>query len=141
RPVRHAALEDRRAPVADVLLPGRAPAAVPAGGDERAHHVVAHGDAVDAGPDRLDDAGALVPAHDGHAALDVADAQVLVGVAQARRGEADQDLALPRIVELELRDLPWLVEPGQDRCLGLHVRPLLSCDGVTAHRTRAAAAV
>jgi hypothetical protein len=50
------------APVAQVLVAGRAVPADPAGGDERADHVVADVDAGHAGPDRLDHAGPLVAA-------------------------------------------------------------------------------
>ena len=94
RPVGHAALEDRGAEVAQVLLAGRAPAAEPAGRDERAHDVVARLDPAHARPDLLDDAGALMAADEREAGNDVAVAEVLVGVAQPGRDIADEHLTL-----------------------------------------------
>src|SRR5262249_39714720 len=76
------------AQVAEVLVPGRAEAAVPAGRDEGADHVVARLHAGDAGTDLLDHAGALVAAHVREAGLDVARLDVLVRVAEAGRLEA-----------------------------------------------------
>ena len=53
------------------------------------------------GAHRLDDAGALVPQHDRPRPLPVAVAHVEVGVADARRGHPHEDLAGPRIVEVQ----------------------------------------
>ena len=125
RAVGQAALEDRRAEVADVRMPRRAPAAVPADGQERGDDVVALGHARDARADLLDHARALVAADDREARDDVAVAQVLVGVAEARRLPADQDLALFGLVEIELHDLPVATRIPQHRCLGLHEALLL----------------
>ena len=52
---------------------------------------------------------------DGH----VAGEQVLVGVAHARGGELDEDLALLGRVELNGLDAPRLTVP-QNGCFGLH---------------------
>ena len=99
------ALEDRGAHVADRLLAARAVAAVAAVGDERADDVVAGLDPGDARADLLDDARALVAEHHRQPGLEVAVGDVHVGVAQARVGVADQDLALLGPVEVELLDL------------------------------------
>src|SRR3954451_5128716 len=119
-PVGQAAVEDRRAEVADVGVPRRAEAAVPAHGQERRDHVVALLDARHARADLLDDAGALVAADDREARHDVAVAQVLIGVTQARGHPADQHLPLFGLVEVELRDLPIAAFAPQHGCPGLH---------------------
>ena len=62
---------------------------------------------------------------------DVAVAQVLVGVAQARGHPADQHLALLGLVEIELGDLPVATGLPQHRCPGLH-EALSSCDADVA---------
>ena len=120
RAVGQAAVEDRRAVVADVRVPGGAPAAVAAYGQERGDDVVALLDAAHAGPALLDHPGALMAADDREAGDDVTVAQVLVGVAEPGRHPSDQHLVGLGLVELELGDLP--VGPGfpQHRCLGLH---------------------
>ena len=87
--------------------------------------MIALGDARDARADLLDDARALVAADDREARHDVAVAQVLVGVAEARRLPADQDLALFRLVEIEVDDLPVATRLPQHRCPGLHEALLL----------------
>ena len=83
-------------------------------------------DAADARAALLDDPGALVAADDREARDDVAVAQVLVGVAQARGHPADQHLVGLGLVELELGDLPVGAGLPQHRCLGLHEAPPLS---------------
>ena len=88
--------------------------------------MVAHLDAGDARPDLLDDPRALVAEHHRQPGLEVAVRDVHVGVAQARVGVADQDLALLRLVEVELLDLDPLAGLDDDRCLGLHAA---SCAG------------
>src|SRR5580700_3838384 len=82
--------------------------------------MVAHLEPGDALADGLDDTRALVAAHDRHAGDEVAGADVLVGVAQARGDEPDEDLSDLRRIELELGDLPVLTSSAHDRCLGLH---------------------
>ena len=71
--------------------------------------------------------GALVAADDREARDDVAVAQVLVGVAQARGHPADQYLPLLGLVEIELGDLPIATGLPQHGCPGLHEAPP-SCD-------------
>ena len=88
------ALEDGGAHVADRLLAARAVAAGAAVRDERADHVVAGLHPGHAGPDLLDDAGALVPEHHRQPGLEVAVRDVHVGVAQPGVGVPDQHLAL-----------------------------------------------
>src|SRR5581483_6902293 len=123
RPVGHAALEDGGAEVAEVLLAGGAPAAEAAGGDERAHHVVAGLDPADARPDLLDDAGTLVAPDEGEAGNDVAVAEVLVGVAEAGGDVADEDLTLLRRIEVKFDDFPVLPEFPENGGLRLHPLP------------------
>ena len=106
-----------QAAVAQVLVAGRAVAALAARRDVRGNHVVAGLDAGDAGADLLDDPGPLVSAHQREA--DVAPAlaaDVFVGVAEPRRLVADQHLVLLWRVEVELGDLPvgaGLVQHGR----------------------------
>src|SRR5581483_2725537 len=123
RLVGHAALENRGAEVAQVLLAGGAPAAESARRDERAHHVVARLHPAHAGADLLDDAGALVPPDDREAGDDVAVAEVLVGVAEPGSDVADEDLAVLRRVEVEFDDLPVLSELPENGGLRLHPLP------------------
>src|SRR5262249_14549839 len=85
---------DEGAVVAQVLQAGHARVASAAGGDEREDDVVAHGESVDTGADRVDDAGALVAADDGVGdAGEVAGDEVLVGVAEPAGGQPHADLA------------------------------------------------
>src|SRR2546423_919206 len=107
--------------VAEVLVPGRAVPAGAADRDERAHHVVARGGPGDAGPGRLHHAGALVAAHHRQPRGGVPGAQVLVRVAHARGGEPDADLAGPRLVQLQLGNLPRLAGFPDHRCPRPHV--------------------
>ena len=120
RPVRQAVVHEQRAHVTQVGHAAGAEPAVPAGRQERADHVVAGLEPDHPGADLLDDPGALVPAHDRVADRDVAGAQVVIGVAQARRHEPDQHLALLGRVELQLDDLPVLAHVPEHRCPGLH---------------------
>ena len=111
------ALEDGRAHVADRLLAARAVAAGAAVRDERADDVVADLDPRDARADLLDDPGALVAEHHRQPGLEVAVRDVHVGVAQAGVRVADQHLALPGPVEVELLDLDRLAGLVHDCCL------------------------
>ena len=118
-------LEDRRAHVADRLLPGGAPAAGAAVRDERADDVVTGGDPGDARADLLDDPRALVAEHHRQPRREVTVHDVQVGVAQPRMGVADQHLPRLGAVEVELLDLDRLARLDDDRGLGLHRRPPL----------------
>ena len=74
----------------------------------------------DAFADFLDDARALVAAHNREPGHDVTVPEVLVRVAQASRHEADQHLAGLGRVQVELGYLEVLASSAQDRGLGLH---------------------
>src|SRR6202035_2064806 len=71
------------------------------------------------GTDFFDPAGALMAADDGKGDGHVAGEQVLVGVAHARGGKLDENLALLGRVELNGLDAPRLAVP-QNGCFGLH---------------------
>src|SRR6266480_4072257 len=116
------ALEDRRAHVADRLAAGGAVAADAAVRDEREDHVVTRLHAGHARPDLLDDPGAFVAEHHGQPRREVAVRDVDVGVAQARVGVADQNLAVLRAVQVELFDLDALAGFVYDSGLSLHRR-------------------
>ncbi len=118
---RQVPLEDRRAHVADRLLPGRAPPARAAVGDERAHDVIAGLHAGDARADFLDDAGAFVAEHHRQPRLEVAVRDVDVGVTKTGMGVTDEDLTGLRPVEVELLDLDRLARLVDNCGFGLHV--------------------
>src|SRR6185437_12891319 len=109
------------APVAQVLPPGRAVPADPAGGDKRADHVVADLDPGHVRADRLDHAGALVPADHGQPPGRVAGLEVLVRMTHPRDLEGDSDFPGLRLVELKLGDIPRLAWFPDDRCLSAHI--------------------
>ena len=71
-------------------------------------------------PDLLDDPGAFVAEHHGQPRRQVAVRDVDIGVAQARVGVADQNLAVLRAVQVELFDLDALAGFVYDSRLGLH---------------------
>ena len=119
RSVELLARHEDAADVAEVRVTRGARGALPAGGDEAQHHVVAGGQAGDAGTHFLDHPGALVSADDGEGHGHVAGEQVLVGMAHARCRQLDEDLALLRRVELDGLDAPRLTVP-QNSCFGLH---------------------
>ena len=73
-------------------------------GSEAEHHVVALGQALDAGADRLHDAGALVAEHEGQRHLQPAGGHAEVGVADPRSAQGDPHLALAGIAQLHLLD-------------------------------------
>ena len=81
--------------------------------------MVAHLHPGDAGADGLDDAGALVPP-DQRQAGGAAGADVLVGMAQARRLHLDQHLVRLGLVEVQFGDLPGLTALAEDRRQRLH---------------------
>ena len=75
------------------------------------------------GPDLLDDSRALVPEHGRHRSRVNASRRVQIGVADTARSHADEELPLPRRIELELLDherSAVLVEDGR-----LHEAPML----------------
>jgi hypothetical protein len=95
--------------------------------------VVAHGQRLDVRPDLHHDAGTLVAPDGGKQRLhaehsedlgrraDVSVAQVLVGVAHARIGHLHPHLVRMGLVDIELLDLPRLVEAGTDYGTDLHL--------------------
>jgi len=90
--------------------------------DERQDHVVTGLHARHARPDLLDDPRALVAEHHRQPRREIAVRDVDVGVAQARVGVADEDLAFPRPVQVQLLDLDALAGLVDDSGLGLHRR-------------------
>src|ERR687897_176550 len=107
--------------LAEVAPPRRAGRAAPAGGHEAERHMVAGGHVRDALPHRLDHAGALVAEHHRHAAgAEVAVGEVQVGVADAGGGDAHEQLAGARRVELELLHGERLVVRVQHGGADLH---------------------
>jgi hypothetical protein len=85
---------------AHVLVPGGAGPAGPACGDVGTDDPVAHRDPAHGRADRLHDARALVAADDREPHRGVALRDVIVGVAQARGGEAHAHLVRLRLVQL-----------------------------------------
>jgi hypothetical protein len=132
------------AEVAEVLAAGRAPEAHPAGRDETRRHAVAHGDVLDLRTDRADHARALMTPDDGvdrgdpehreelGRGRDVAQAQMLVGVAQPGVSHLDLDLVGVRLVDLDLLGRPRRPLGVADRCLCLHgIPPVLNWPGIS----------
>ena len=81
----------------------------------------------DAGPDRLDDPGALVPEHARRVAARVGSGRrVEIGVADAAGDDPDERLARLRLLQLDVLDderLPELLEdcgPDVQRCESTH---------------------
>ncbi len=125
RAVQLGALQQVHTEFAQVADAAHARSAAAAGGDEAHHDVVALRDVGDPVADLDDDARALVPADHRHGHLQVAGDQVLVGVTHAARGHLDHHLAMPRAVEVDLLDLPFLVQSPQHGGFRLHRRLLL----------------
>ena len=119
-PVRQAVVVEEPAVVAEVGLAACAEAALAADREERTDHVVTDREPGDAVADLLDNARALVPADDRVPDRDVAGTQVVVGVAQPRGGELDEDLAGLRPVQVEFHDLEVLANVPEHRCSCLH---------------------
>ena len=94
RPVHLPPGHEHAADVAQVGVPGGARGALPAGGHEAEDHMVPGRQPRHAGPDLLDDPGALVAADDRKRHRHVARHEVLVGVAHARCRQPDEDLAV-----------------------------------------------
>ena len=116
------AREQPRAEVAEVLLARSAPAAVPAGGQEREDDVVALLDPLVVRRCRRDDARALVAARERvDTDRDVAGGDVVVGVAKAGGHQLDLDLARTWVVDLEVHDLVLAGCLANDRPARLHV--------------------
>src|SRR5437867_3520257 len=99
----------------------KAELALAALGDVERDHVVAGPKAHHTGPDLLDDAATLVAEHGGEEAARVATAhRVGVGVADAGRDQADQALAGPRALEIDLVDHERLLRLPADGGADLH---------------------
>jgi hypothetical protein len=97
------------APAVRALATGRSP---------REHDLVAGREPFDTLADRLHHAGPFVAEHHRRRPLPLALDDVQVGAADADRGHADEHLAGPRLVELDLADLerpPLLPEDGRPR--------------------------
>jgi len=114
------AVDKEGAQIAQVLHTAGAVRAPAAGWEEAEDHGVALSDMRDVGARAGHYARALVAAHHRERHRDVAGDPMLVGVTQSARGELDQDLALLRRVELNVLDLPLLVQTPGDRGLGPH---------------------
>src|SRR6185437_6809752 len=99
---------------AHVRVPGRARPAGAAGRDVRADDLVARLDAAHVRADGLDDAGALVPAHDRQPDGGVAGDDVVVGVAEPGRHQLDPYFVRLRLIELQVDDLPACVRSAGD---------------------------
>ena len=111
------------AQVADATDARLAPTAC---GDEAHHHGIALGDVGDPVADLYHHAGTFVTADHRHSHLQVAGDQMFVGVAHAARRHLDHHLAAPGTVEVNLLDLPLLVQSPQNGGLRLHRRLLLA---------------
>src|SRR6202011_568603 len=109
-----------RAEIAQVAHPAGARLTAATGREEAHHDVVALGHLGDAGPHLDDLAGALMAAHNRQRGGQVTGDHMMVGAAQAARGELDQYLVLLGPVEIDLLDLPFLVDPPENRGLTLH---------------------
>ena len=105
--------------VAQVLVAGGAVAAGAADRDVGAGHPVACLYSRDTGAGLLDHAGALVPADQGQPGQ-AGGADVLVGMAQARGLEPDEDLAGLGLVQVEFGEFPRLAALAEHRGPGLH---------------------
>ena len=125
--VRHAALKDRGAHVAEVLPAGRAVAAGPAARDEAAHHVVAGLDLRDAGAHLLDDPGPLMAADDRVSRWQLTVCEVQIRMAQACGGVLNQHLARPGPVEIQLHQFERLARLEQYCSSGFHCHALSRC--------------
>ena len=82
--------------------------------------MVALGDVGDTGADLDHDAGALVAADHRQLHRHVTGDQVVVGMAQAAGGQLHQHFAVLGAVEVDLFDLPLLVQTPQHPGAGLH---------------------
>src|SRR5690606_13831163 len=102
-----------------------------AGRDEAEDDVVAGLEGGDAGPDldhlaralvTTDDRQLLKAHHGGDLGIEdhVAGDEVLIGVAEARSGQLDLDLAGLGIVELDVLDAPVGSDLPEDRCTSFH---------------------
>src|SRR5205823_7867229 len=122
RAVRHEALPLGGEQRAAQVRPAReAELALAALGDVEWDHVVAGSEARDAGPDLLDHPAALVAEDGGEEARRIAPAHgVGVRVADAGRDQADQALAGPRALEVDLVDHERLARLPADGGADLH---------------------
>jgi hypothetical protein len=106
-------------PLAQLLAPGPAQAALAAGHDERGHDPLADGDVVDAVADRRDRSRHLVAEHARHRERHRAVVHVQVGVADAARRDAHEHLARARLGVAQLLDPERPRRPADNRCLHL----------------------
>ena len=114
-------LGDARTFGAEMMQALAAPAAISAAGDEGEHHVVAGLDAADRGADVFDHAGGLVAEHHRpHRHAPLAAHHVIVGAAQAYRGDAHQDLGGPRRIERDALDRQRRADVAKKGGHGLH---------------------
>ena len=106
--------------IAQIRVPGRAPATASARRQEGGHHVIADFKFPHSGTDFDDDTGALVAADDGNRGGQVPGSDVVVGVAQSGGLERHQDFAVFRRIEIDLFDAPILFVVPQDGGIHLH---------------------
>src|SRR5262249_28237566 len=134
-PVEHPAGVDRDL-LAERVLAAHAVEAAAAARDDRAHDVVADGEALHAGPELAHDADALVAEHDRERRGQVAAEDREVGAADAGRDHLESDLARPgaRLVDLLDGDL---ADRAADR--RLHGAPPAAPARLTGPRPRARA--
>jgi hypothetical protein len=114
-----------RSVVAQIGAPACAGGTTAAGGDESENNVIAWRKPCHPGADFLDDARSFVPPdyRIGERTPEITRDQVLVGVAQARSGELDENLAMLGTIEFYWFDTPIGERPPTDSSLGLHVTP------------------
>ena len=89
--------------------------------------------------DCLDDARSLMPKHRRHRRRRLTVHRVLIGVADAAPGQADQCLARAGVGELQLLHLKRLVERGQHGSADLHTRVLRGCVRISRRAAACAA--
>jgi hypothetical protein len=121
RAVRQAVVYEQGAEVAQVRLTARAEPAAATDGQERADDMVARLQPADSVAHLLDDPCSLVAADDRIPDGNVTGPHVIVGMTQTGGDVADQNLACLGRIELQLDDLPVLIDPPQYRCPGSHI--------------------
>ncbi len=120
--------EEQGTDVAQVAQPRLTRRAFATGRDERQHNVIAWREVLDSRTDLGHDACALVAAeHRESRHRDAAGDQVVIGVAHPGRLHLDLHLVLDGVADLDLLDLPRLVELPDESAFRLH-RVLLSSE-------------
>ena len=104
RAVKHGSRHKERSVVAQVGLAGDTEATAPARRHPRGDEGVASLEVSNARTDLFNDSGSLVTAHHGWSESEIAVAEVLIGVAQARVVKPNENFALFGCVEFELFD-------------------------------------